>query len=96
MNKWTQKTEIPVWGLIRMIGVCRSKFYNWRERYGMVRRGWAKGFKAIAGDSGAATSDWLTFPPPCGTVSVSFVGMGEFSNASTVDRACRIRFLTSA
>ena len=36
VNTWAKKTEIPVAGFIRMLGVCRSKFYDWRERYGKV------------------------------------------------------------
>ena len=36
VNAWAEKTGIPVVGFIRMLGVCRSKFYDWRERYGKV------------------------------------------------------------
>jgi putative transposase len=36
VNNWSSKTEIPCSQLIRWIGMSRSKFYDWRERYGKV------------------------------------------------------------
>lgn len=36
MNKWTDKTEIPVNRLIRTAGLGPSKFYNWKDRYGLA------------------------------------------------------------
>lgn len=36
VNMWSGKSGIPVCGFVRMLGVCRSKFYGWRERYGMA------------------------------------------------------------
>jgi hypothetical protein len=34
MNKWSQKTELPVCRLVRTAGLGLSKFYNWKDRYG--------------------------------------------------------------
>ena len=36
VNIWSEKAEIPVCGFVRMLGMCRSKFYGWRERYGKI------------------------------------------------------------
>jgi transposase InsO family protein len=36
VRKWAEKTEIAVEFFIRNIGVARSKFYQWRDRYGRV------------------------------------------------------------
>ena len=36
VNIWSEKAGIPVCGFVRMPGVCRSKFYGWRDRYGMA------------------------------------------------------------
>ena len=36
VRMWSDKTEIALNGLIKWIGITRSKFYNWRERYGKV------------------------------------------------------------
>src|SRR5947207_11100772 len=34
MNRWSDKTELPIRGLVRTAGLGLSKFYNWKERYG--------------------------------------------------------------
>ena len=36
MKKWTDKTEIPVNHLVRTAGLGLSKFYNWKDRYGLA------------------------------------------------------------
>jgi transposase InsO family protein len=36
VNRWQEKTEISQAVFIRWLGVCRSKFFDWRERYGKV------------------------------------------------------------
>ena len=35
MNYWTDRTEIVVKIMIKWLGISRSKFYNWKKRYGM-------------------------------------------------------------
>jgi putative transposase len=42
VNGWSGKTEIAAGRFIRWIGVTRSKFYDWRARYGKVNEhnGW--------------------------------------------------------
>jgi len=42
VNRWTDKTEIAVGCFISWLGVRRSKFYDWRARYGKVNEhnGW--------------------------------------------------------
>jgi putative transposase len=34
MNKWSDKTELPLCRLVRTAGLGLSKFYNWKDRYG--------------------------------------------------------------
>lgn len=36
VNKWSEKTEIKVDIFIKWIGMAKSKFYDWRMRYGKV------------------------------------------------------------
>ena len=36
VNGWSEKTEIGVGRLIGWLGIGRSKFYTWRDRYGKV------------------------------------------------------------
>lgn len=36
VNDWSEKTEIAVGRFIGWVGVSRSKFYDWRARYGKV------------------------------------------------------------
>jgi len=36
VNLWTLKTEIPVERLVGWLGIRRSKFYDWRNRYGQA------------------------------------------------------------
>ena len=36
MHKWSDKTEISAPCLVGWIGISRSKYYNWRRRYGKV------------------------------------------------------------
>ena len=36
VRKWSTKAEIPVDWFVKNIGVARSKFYQWRERYGLA------------------------------------------------------------
>ena len=33
---WSEKTELPARRLIGWLGVSRSKYYDWRKRYGWV------------------------------------------------------------
>ena len=33
---WTERAEIPKTRLVELIGISRSKFYGWRERYGVA------------------------------------------------------------
>lgn len=34
VHEWNRKTEISVERLVAWLGIRRSKFYNWRNRYG--------------------------------------------------------------
>lgn len=36
MKKWAEKTEIPILRLVRTASLGLSKFYNWKDRYGMA------------------------------------------------------------
>ncbi|MFC1835274.1 IS3 family transposase [Thermodesulfobacteriota bacterium] len=36
VNRWSDLTEIAVVCFVVWLGISRSKFYNWRSRYGMV------------------------------------------------------------
>src|SRR5229473_7280197 len=36
MNRWADKTEIAVGRLLAWAGLARSKFFDWKERYGKV------------------------------------------------------------
>lgn len=36
VNRWSELTEIAVVCFVLWLGISRSKFYNWRTRYGMV------------------------------------------------------------
>lgn len=36
VNRWSDLTEIPVVSFVLWLGISRSKFYNWRSRYGMA------------------------------------------------------------
>lgn len=36
MNRWAEKTEIPIQRMVRTAELGLSKFYNWRERYGQA------------------------------------------------------------
>jgi len=36
VNRWSELTEIAVVSFVLWVGISRSKFYNWRARYGMV------------------------------------------------------------
>jgi len=36
VRQWSEKTEIPQSRFVGWIGISRSKFYEWRERYGKV------------------------------------------------------------
>ena len=36
MKKWAEKTEIPITRLVRTAQVGLSKFYSWRDRYGLA------------------------------------------------------------
>ena len=36
VNRWNEKTQIAAGRFIAWIGVTRSKFYDWRSRYGKV------------------------------------------------------------
>ena len=42
VRRWSEKTEIGVGRYIHWLGVTASKFYDWRERYGLVNEhnGW--------------------------------------------------------
>jgi len=39
---WSDKTELGTGGRVSWIGVSRSKYYDWRDRYGKVNEhnGW--------------------------------------------------------
>ena len=34
VNKWSEKTSVPVASMVSRLGLPRGKFYDWRERYG--------------------------------------------------------------
>lgn len=34
MNKWSERTEVPIVKFVDWLGVARAKFYEWRRRYG--------------------------------------------------------------
>ena len=34
---WTDQTEIVAKNMIKWLGVSRSKYYNWKKRYGMKK-----------------------------------------------------------
>jgi transposase-like protein len=36
VDTWSEKTELPTRRLVGWFGVSRSKFYDWRKRYGRV------------------------------------------------------------
>ena len=36
VNQWSEKSEIPIFQFITWIGLCNSKFYEWKKRYGKV------------------------------------------------------------
>lgn len=36
MKKWAEKTEIPITRLVRTAEIGLSKFYTWRDRYGLA------------------------------------------------------------
>ena len=36
VNDWSEKTELPLKRFITWLGIDKSKFYTWRERYGKV------------------------------------------------------------
>ena len=36
VNDWSEKTGVPVKSFITWLGIGKSKFYTWRERYGKV------------------------------------------------------------
>ena len=36
MNRWAEKTEIAIGRLVSWAGLARSKFFDWKERYGKV------------------------------------------------------------
>lgn len=36
VNKWSGKTEFPIFQFITWIGIGHSKFYEWKKRYGKV------------------------------------------------------------
>jgi putative transposase len=36
VNRWSEQTEIAVVCFVLWLGISRSKFYNWRARFGMV------------------------------------------------------------
>ena len=42
VQKWTDKTEIKATTMVHWIGISRSKFYHWQQRYGRVNEhnGW--------------------------------------------------------
>ena len=42
VRRWSEKTEIGGGRYIHWLGVTASKFYDWRERYGLVNEhnGW--------------------------------------------------------
>jgi putative transposase len=34
VNRWHETTEVPLIKFVEWLGVARSKFYEWRRRYG--------------------------------------------------------------
>ena len=36
MNRWSDKTELSIRALVRTAGLGLSKFYNWKDRYGLA------------------------------------------------------------
>lgn len=36
MHYWSERTELPMSSLIGWLGLPRSKFYDWRQRYGLA------------------------------------------------------------
>ena len=42
MRRWSEKTEIKATTMVTWIGISRSKFYDWQQRYGRVNEhnGW--------------------------------------------------------
>ncbi len=36
VNKWSEKSSVPVASMVSRLGLPRGKFYDWRERYGKV------------------------------------------------------------
>ena len=36
VHTWSEKTELPTGRLVGWLGVSRSKYYDWRKRYGRV------------------------------------------------------------
>ena len=36
VRKWSEKTALPATGLVDKLGIGRSKYYSWRQRYGKV------------------------------------------------------------
>ena len=37
MKKWAGKTDLPIHRLGRTAGLGLSKFYNWKDRYGVAK-----------------------------------------------------------
>ena len=33
---WSDKTEIAAMNIVNQIGISRSKFYDWKQRYGKI------------------------------------------------------------
>lgn len=36
MRSWSEKTQLPARTLVGWIGIARAKYYQWKDRYGMV------------------------------------------------------------
>jgi len=36
MKRWAKRTELPIRRLVRTAGLGLSKFYNWKDRYGLA------------------------------------------------------------
>lgn len=36
MKRWSERTELPIRRLVRTAGLGLSKFYNWKDRYGLA------------------------------------------------------------
>ena len=34
MQRWAEKTELPLSQLIGWAGIARGRFYDWKQRYG--------------------------------------------------------------